>query len=104
MARSAATAAAPIRSASRCGLRDCDRDPGALGDQQLRGGQADSGAATGHQHPEIAKLQVHLNRHHMMVGMTQLLVARHGETDWNREGRWQGHGGPGLNETGRRQA
>ena len=40
----------------------------------------------------------------MMVGMTQLLVARHGETDWNREGRWQGHGGPGLNETGRRQA
>src|SRR6476646_12214221 len=37
-------------------------------------------------------------------GMTQVLVARHGETDWNREGRWQGHGGPGLNVTGRRQA
>src|SRR6476646_2809 len=36
-------------------------------------------------------------------GMTQVLVARHGETDWNREGRWQGHGGPGLNAHGRAQ-
>jgi probable phosphoglycerate mutase len=36
--------------------------------------------------------------------MTQVLVARHGETDWNREGRWQGHGGPGLNDHGRAQA
>jgi broad specificity phosphatase PhoE len=33
-----------------------------------------------------------------------LLLARHGETDWNRERRWQGHGGTGLNETGRLQA
>jgi 2,3-bisphosphoglycerate-dependent phosphoglycerate mutase len=39
-----------------------------------------------------------------MARMTQLLVVRHGETDWNREGRWQGHGGPGLNDLGRRQA
>ena len=36
--------------------------------------------------------------------MTQVLVVRHGETDWNRQGRWQGQGGPGLNETGREQA
>ena len=35
---------------------------------------------------------------------TRLLVARHGETDWNRVGRWQGHADPPLNETGRRQA
>lgn len=40
----------------------------------------------------------------MMARMTQVLVARHGETDWNREGRWQGQGGPGLNATGRAQA
>jgi broad specificity phosphatase PhoE len=33
-----------------------------------------------------------------------LLLARHGETDWNRDHRWQGHTGPLLNETGRRQA
>lgn len=32
------------------------------------------------------------------------LLVRHGETDWNREGRWQGHRGRGLNERGRLQA
>ena len=36
--------------------------------------------------------------------MTTILLARHGETDWNREGRWQGWADPPLNELGRRQA
>jgi len=36
--------------------------------------------------------------------LTTLLLARHGETDWNRDHQWQGHTGPPLNETGRRQA
>src|SRR4029079_8992231 len=36
--------------------------------------------------------------------MTTLLVARHGETDWNRAGRWQGWADPPLNDTGRAQA
>lgn len=36
--------------------------------------------------------------------MSLLLLARHGETEWNRVGRWQGHADPPLNETGRRQA
>ena len=35
---------------------------------------------------------------------TTLLLARHGETDWNRERRWQGHADPPLNEVGREQA
>lgn len=35
--------------------------------------------------------------------MATLLLARHGETDWNRDHRWQGHTGP-LNEKGRLQA
>lgn len=35
---------------------------------------------------------------------TRILLARHGETEWNRLGRWQGHADPPLNDTGRRQA
>ncbi len=36
--------------------------------------------------------------------MTTLLLVRHGETDWNRDGRWQGQSDTPLNELGRRQA
>ena len=36
--------------------------------------------------------------------MTTLILARHGETDWNRENRFQGHADPPLNELGRRQS
>jgi broad specificity phosphatase PhoE len=35
---------------------------------------------------------------------TTLLLVRHGETDWNRDGRWQGHSDTSLNDLGRRQA
>jgi broad specificity phosphatase PhoE len=38
------------------------------------------------------------------VPTTRILLARHGETEWNRLGRWQGHADPPLNEAGRRQA
>jgi probable phosphoglycerate mutase len=36
--------------------------------------------------------------------VTTLLLVRHGETDWNRDGRWQGHSDTHLNEIGRAQA
>ena len=35
---------------------------------------------------------------------TRILLARHGETEWNRLGRWQGHADPPLNDVGRSQA
>jgi probable phosphoglycerate mutase len=34
----------------------------------------------------------------------RLVLVRHGETSWNAEGRFQGHGGVGLNELGEAQA
>jgi alpha-ribazole phosphatase len=36
--------------------------------------------------------------------MTRLILIRHGETDWNVEGRWQGHADVPLNERGQAQA
>jgi probable phosphoglycerate mutase len=36
--------------------------------------------------------------------VTLLLLARHGETNWTREKRWQGHADPPLNQRGRKQA
>lgn len=36
--------------------------------------------------------------------MTQLLLVRHGETDWNAEGRLQGHTDRPLSDFGQRQA
>jgi probable phosphoglycerate mutase len=36
--------------------------------------------------------------------VTRIHLIRHGETEWNRELRWQGHSDPPLNERGRDQA
>jgi broad specificity phosphatase PhoE len=36
--------------------------------------------------------------------VTTILLARHGETDWNRDLRFQGHADPVLNDAGRAQA
>lgn len=35
---------------------------------------------------------------------TTILLARHGETEWNLDGRFQGHADPPLNDLGRAQA
>jgi broad specificity phosphatase PhoE len=36
--------------------------------------------------------------------VTRLLLLRHGESEWNAQGRWQGWADPPLSELGRRQA
>jgi broad specificity phosphatase PhoE len=36
--------------------------------------------------------------------VAELILVRHGETDWNRDRRYQGHADPPLNEAGRAQA
>lgn len=36
--------------------------------------------------------------------MTTILIARHGESDWNRDRRWQGHADRPLTERGREQS
>ena len=39
-----------------------------------------------------------------VAGMTRLLLVRHGESEWNAIGRWQGWADPPLSELGARQA
>jgi probable phosphoglycerate mutase len=39
-----------------------------------------------------------------MIGETRALVTRHGQSEWNALGRWQGQADPPLSDLGRRQA
>jgi broad specificity phosphatase PhoE len=45
-----------------------------------------------------------IRSHDASVATTRLLVARHGQSEWNAIGRWQGHADVPLSEEGMRQA
>ena len=53
---------------------------------------------------QIRSLQAEIHRLASLICMTTLLLVRHGETDWNRDGRWQGGSDTPLNDLGREQA
>src|SRR5919109_2140282 len=78
-------------------------DACAFGGEQLRRLEADPGRRTGDETHAIAQAEIH-GTGSVIRPVTTLLLVRHGETDWNREGRWQGHSDTHLNEIGRAQA
>jgi broad specificity phosphatase PhoE len=83
-------------------------DPGALGLLVEHSGDR-AGECHGHcreVYPVALGQGSHLEDRHAatVVEMTTFLLVRHGETDWNRENRFQGHADPPLNELGRSQA
>ena len=70
--------------------------------EQARGLAADAARGAGHEAQAVAKAEVHAGASVQRV--TTILLARHGETDWNRDGRYQGHADEPLNDTGRAQS
>jgi len=54
--------------------------------------------------PSGHRIRVHRGRSGTVRRVTQLLVVRHGESEWNAVGRWQGQEDPPLTDLGRDQA
>lgn len=48
--------------------------------------------------------RAYLSRRYGLISMRQILLVRHGESEWNALGRWQGQADPPLSDHGRHQA
>jgi probable phosphoglycerate mutase len=77
-------------------------DAAALVDELAHDHQADPARRADDEASLAAEAEIHT---FTVSGMaTTIVLVRHGETDWNRERRFQGHADTALNEAGRGQA
>lgn len=77
-------------------------DAGALGRELSRDLEPDPGGGARDEAALAVEPEIHAPRLSRMP--TTIVLVRHGETDWNRERRYQGHADTPLNRAGRRQA
>src|SRR5581483_3152944 len=77
-------------------------DERALGAQLPRDRESDAGRRARDDADVVAQAEIHAAA--TLAFVTTILLVRHGQSEWNREGRWQGHADPPLSDAGRRQA
>lgn len=84
------------------GVPSVDDDARTFGDELARRLEPDARSRASDETNPILEAEVH--RLGSLIAVTTLLLVRHGETDWNRDGRWQGGSDTRLNDLGREQA